>query len=73
MTFSGGGGSCGTEPYQKGPEDGFVCCDPGCPLGFVNRPGLREGPPPAFVWPWLQSAAADLVIMLLKRISRGPQ
>ena len=44
MTFSGGGGSCGTEPYQKGPEDGFVCCDPGVPSGICEQTWAAGGP-----------------------------
>ena len=40
-----------TEPYHKGRRMVLSAVTPGCPLGSVNRPGLREGPPPAFVRP----------------------
>lgn len=63
----------GQSLIKRGQRMVLSAVTPGCPLGSVNRPGLREGPPPAFVRPRLQSAAADLVIMLLKRISRWPQ
>ena len=46
---------------------------PGCPLGSVNRPGAAGGPSARLCSARLQPAAADLVIMLLKRTSRWPQ
>lgn len=51
VAFSGGSGSYGTEPYHEGRRTVLSAVTPGCPLGSVNRPGLREGPPPAFVRP----------------------
>lgn len=66
-------GRTGQSLIKSGRRMVLSAVTPGCPLGSVNRPGLWEGPPPAFVRPRLQSAAADLVITLLKRISRWPQ
>lgn len=55
----------------KGGWGGFVRCDPGVPSGICEQTWAAESTPPAFVWPQLQSAAADLVIMLLKEFLGG--
>lgn len=66
-------GSCGMEPYQMGLDDGFLRCDPGVPAGIWEQTGAAGGPSAPLCSTQLQPAAADLVIMLLKRISRWPQ
>lgn len=43
VAFSGGSALCGTETYQKGPGDGFVCCDPGVPSGICEQTWAAGG------------------------------
>lgn len=44
-----------------------------CPLGSVNRQSPAGVPSASLCPAQLQAAAADLVIIILKRISRWPQ
>lgn len=73
QTLSRGNASCGMETYQMGLDDGFLCCDPRVPAGIWEQTGSAGAPSTSLCSAQLQPAAADLVIMLLKRISRWPQ
>lgn len=73
QTLSRGIGSCGMAHYQMELHSGFVCCDPEVPAGICEQTAPAGVPSSSLCPAWLQAAAADLVIILLKRISRWPQ